>query len=247
LFHVSVSFVDETWAIDRLYEDNDIRERIYFPYIVSGPQRIYIKYVKVIEETISFDQVTSYSSLFGRATFYEEVNVTELEEDIKNSLVFSENATKRAGIKLTLPYMIRGEIKTEINPIMINYETEHNLRIIITDNIRMPIAGLDVKIYYYGELYGTYISLDKNQPIGPQITDENGEILVKNVPNGNYTIKIYQNEVLIKEAEVSAYLEVNYVATPIIHFPLVIMIFGSISGTIFIIGLIIYRKQKSLQ
>ena len=244
---VFVDPVDETWAIDRLFEDRDIRERIYFPYIDSGPHRIYIKYVKVIEETISFGQVTSASSFFGRAILYEEVNVTELDQDIKNSLVFNENATKRAGIKLTLPYMIRGEINSEINPIMIKYETEHDLRIIITDNIRMPIAGLDVKIYYYGELYGTYISSDKNQPIGPQITDENGEILVTNVPNGNYTIKIYQNEVLIKETEVSAYLEINYVSTPIIHFPLVIMIFGFISGTIFVIGLIIYRKQKSLQ
>ncbi|TFG27824.1 MAG: hypothetical protein EU532_06670 [Promethearchaeota archaeon] len=234
--------VDETWAIDRLIEDRDTRQRIYFPDIVSGPQRIILKYVEVIEESISFDQVNSISSLFGRGVIYEEVNVTELEEDIENSLVFNENATKRAGIKITLPYMI----KEEICPIIVQYETELNLRIIVTDNIRMPIAGLDVKIYYYGELYGTYISTEKNQPIGPQITDENGEILVKDVPNGNYTIKIYQNENLIKESEVSAYLEVNYVTTPIIHFPIVIIIFSSISGIFFVIGLIIYRKQKSL-
>ena len=232
--------VKDTWAIDRLVEDTDIRERIYFPYIHSGPERIYIKYANIIEKTISFGQVIKTSSLFGRTLSYEEVNVTEFEEDIKNSLIFSENATKKAGIKITLPYLIKGEIC----PFTIKYETDLDLKIKVTDNIRMPIAGLDVKIYYYGELYGTYISNEKNQPIGTTITDENGEILVKNVPNGNYTIKIYQGETLVKEAEVSAYIDINYVITPLIHFPFVIMVLGSIYGLIFGIGYYIYRKQK---
>lgn len=232
--------VKDTWAIDRLVEDTDIRERIYFPYIHSGPERIYIKYANIIEKTVSFGQVIETSSLFGRTLSYEEVNVTEFEEDIRNSLIFSENATKKAGIKITLPYLIKGEIC----PFTIKYETDLDLKIKVTDNIRMPIVGLDVKIYYYGELYGTYISNEKNQPIGTTITDENGEILVKDVPNGNYTIKIYQGETLVKEAEVSAYIEINYVITPIIHFPFVIMILGSIYGLIFGIGYYIYRKQK---
>jgi hypothetical protein len=124
------------------------------------------------------------------------------------------------------------------------YETELDLKLVITDNIRMPIVGLDVEIYYYGELYGTYMSEDNTQPIGPTITDENGEILVENVPNGNYTIKIYQGDQLLKEAEVSAYLETNYVTTPIIHIPFIVIIFGSIGGLIFGIGFFIYRKYK---
>jgi len=232
--------VKETWAIDRLVEDTDIRERIYFPYISSGPSRIYIKYVNVIEKTVSFGQVIEISSFFGRSLYYEEVNVTEFEEDIRYSLIFNENATKRAGIKITLPFLIKGEIC----PYTIKYETDLDLKIIVTDNIRMPVVGLDVRIYYYGELYGTYISNENNQPIGKTITDENGEIFVKDVPNGNYTIEIYQGENFIKEAEVSAYIDVNYVITPIFHFPFVIMILSSIYGLFFGIGYYIFRKQK---
>jgi hypothetical protein len=137
-------------------------------------------------------------------------------------------------------------IKNEICPFIIKYETERDLKLIITDNIRMPISGLDVKIYYYGILYGTYISQEVSQPIGPTLTDENGEILVKDVPNGNYTIKIYQGVNLIKEAEVSSYLEINYVTTQIIHFPIIVFIFSSIGGLIFILGLRIYLKQKKI-
>lgn len=235
--------VDETWAIDRLVEEKDIRERIYFPRIISGPSHIFVKYINILEDTIGFEQVKSAVSLFGRDISYVEVNVTELEEDIKNSLIFSENATKRQGIKITLPYLIKGEVC----PFTFKYETDKDLRIIITDNIRMPIVGLDVVVYYYGEKYGTYISKEVNQPIGPTITDQNGEILVENVPNGNYTIKIYNpiTEELIFEAEVSAFTEVNYVITPIIHFPLIVLIFSISSLGIFGIGFIVFKKQKT--
>jgi hypothetical protein len=234
--------VDETWAIDRLVEDKDIRERIYFPTIISGPKHIYIKYINILEETIAFDQVKSKTSLFGRILSYIEINVTELKEDIRNSLIFHENTTKRQGIKITIPYMINGEVC----PFTFKYKTDKDLRVIITDNINMPIIGLDVVIYYYGEKYGTYISKDNNQPIGPTITDENGEILVENVPNGNYTIKIYDSttDELIMEAEVSAHVDTNYVATSIWHFPLWILTFGSINGIVIGLGFIIYKKQK---
>ncbi len=235
--------VDETWGIDRLVEEKDIRERIYFPTIISGPEHIFIKYVNILEDTIGFDQVESESSLFGRGISYTEVNVTELEEDIRNSLIFNENATKRQGIKITLPFLVKGEIC----PFTFKYETDRDLRVIITDNIRMPIVGLDVVVYYYGEKYGTYISKEVNQPIGPTITDQNGEILVENVPNGNYTIRIYDpiTEELITEAEVSAFTEANYVITPIVHFPLIVLIFSISSLSIFGIGFRIFKKQKT--
>ncbi|MHA1257879.1 MAG: hypothetical protein ACTSPS_20040, partial [Promethearchaeota archaeon] len=235
--------VDETWGIDRLVEEKDIRERIYFPQIISGPSHIFIKYINILEDTIGFDQVESKTSFFGRVISYVEVNVTELEEDIRNSLIFNENATKRQGIKITLPYLIKGEVC----PFIFKYETDKDLKVIITDNIRMPIVGLDVVVYYYGEKYGTYISKEVNQPIGPTITDQNGEILVENVPNGNYTIKIYDpfTEELIFQAEVSAFTEVNYVITPIIHFPLIVLIFSICSLSIFGIGFRLFKKQKT--
>ncbi len=236
--------VDYTWGIDRLVEDKDIRERIYFPRIISGPDHIFLKHVKILEETVSFDQVITATSLFKRIVLYKEINISEIEENIRNSLIFHEYATKRQGIKITLPYMIKGERSC---PFIIRYETTNDLRIIITDNINMPLSDLEVVLYYYDEKFGTYISKDKSQPLGPSITDENGEILIEDVPNGNYTAKIYQRDSddLIKKAEVSAYLDINYIVTPIIHFPLLILIFGGIGGIFFILGLIFYLKREN--
>jgi len=42
----------------------------------------------------------------------------------------------------------------------------------------------------------------------------------------------------------SAFLEINYVKTPLIHFPLLILIIGGISAILIGLGLIIYRKRE---
>ena len=237
--------VDYTWAIDRLVEDQDIRERIYFPKIVSGPSRIILKNVKIFEETVSFEQVISASSLFRRPVLYVEINVSEYEEELKNSLIFHEFATKRQGIRITLPYMIQGEIC----PTIIKYETTNDLKIVVTDNIGMPLGNYEVRLYYYGEKFGTYISDDETQPLGPLITDQFGEVLVKDAPNGNYTVKIFpkDSENMVVETEVSVFVDINYVKTSMIHFPILILIFGGITGIILILGLKIYPKREKTQ
>ena len=237
--------VDYTWAIDRLVEDQDIRERIYFPKIISGPSRIILKHLKIFEETVSFEQVISASSLFIRPVLYVEINVSEYEEDLRNSLIFHEFATKRQGIKITLPYMIQGEIC----PTIIKYETTNDLKIVVTDNIGMPLGNYEVRLYYYGEKFGTYISEDDHQPLGPLITNEFGEVLIKDVPNGNYTAKIFpkDSENMVLETEVSVFVDINYVKTSVIHFPILILIFGGIAGIILILGLKIYPKRENTQ
>ena len=76
--------------------------------------------------------------------------------------------------------------------------------------------------------------------------NENGEVTIDDVPNGNYTAKIFHvdGEIKLAEAEVSAFLDLNYVKTQIIHFPILILIFGGITGIILILGLKIYRKRE---
>jgi len=232
--------VDYSWAIDRLIEGRNIRERIYFPSLISGPTHIYLKNVTLIESTIIISQVISNSSLFDRPVNYFDVILSITQTSIEHSLIFTENAVKRKGLRLTIPYLILGET----NPFLLKYDATNDLRIIITDNIRMPLIGYRIELIYFGKIFGTYISNDLTQPMAPAYSDENGEILIENVPNGNYTVKIYQDNVIIMDVLINTFSEVNYISTNVPYFPLWILIFGCINGALILIGLIIYLNHK---
>ncbi len=240
--------VDYSWAIDRLIGDRNIRQRIYFPSLIAGPEHIFLKDITLIENTIILDQIPKdnldkligNSSLFERPVNCYDVIVFVTQETIENSLVFTENAVKRKGLKLIVPYLIVGET----NPCFLNYYASNDLKIIITDNIRMPLVGYRIELIYFGKKYGTYISNDLIQPMAKTYSDENGEILIENVPNGNYTVKVFDSNTLITETLINTFREVNYLRTDVFHFPLWILIFGGICGFIFLIGLVFYYNNK---
>ena len=232
--------LDYSWAIDRLAEQSDIRERIYFPTLISGPTHIFIKNVKIFEKTITIDQVLKNSSLFDRSVGFFDANVSIIQENLENSLIFTEQSVKKQGLRIILPYMIKGESV----PFIIKYRATNDLRLIITDNIRMPLEGIKVELLYYDKLYGTYISNDLVQPMAPAFSNEHGEITIYNVPNGFYQLRVYRNNQLLLETEVSSFSDVNYIATDIFHFPIVILIFITLYSSIFLIGLIFYLKNK---
>ncbi len=232
--------VDYSWAIDRLIEGRNVRERIYFPSLISGPKHIYLKNVTLVDSTITINQVISNSSLFDRPVNYFDVIVSITQASIEYSLIFTENAVKRKGLRITIPYLIVGET----NPFLLKYDATNDLKIVITDTIRMPLIGYRIELFYFGKVFGTYISNDLTQPMAPAYSNENGEIIIENVPNGNYTIKIYQDNVMIMDSLINTFTEVNYIRTNVPYFPLWILIFGCINGALILIGLIIYFNHK---
>ncbi|MFW9936665.1 MAG: hypothetical protein ACFFD5_03395 [Candidatus Thorarchaeota archaeon] len=232
--------IDYSWSIDRLIKNNNIRERIYLPTLISGPDHIYLSGIVVYESSITIDQVVSNYSLFNRDVLTFDANLSVVEEYSQSSLIFTENAIRKKGLKIVIPYLI----KSETNPFFITYEANNDLLIIVTDRIRMPIINLDLEIYFYDKPYGSYISNDLTEPSAPVSTNFNGEVSFKNLATGNYTIRIYRRNNLIKETVISTFSKTYYIITDAIHFPLVIIIFGSISGIVFLIGLILYLNSR---
>jgi len=217
--------VGKMWAIDRLASMRDIRERIYIPSLIDGPSHIYVKDLSIYETTILIDQELSISSQFER-----DVELFPLNSSI----------TGKEGIEIKLPYLIPGETC----PFIIKYKSDQSLRVIITDNIKMPLVGARLEVFYYGVEFGTYMSNDSVQPISPGMTNEYGEIILNNVPYGNYTVRVYYNRIFLKEATVNTVNNINYIYTNYPHFPLWLVIFSAINGIIIFFGIIFYLKNK---
>jgi hypothetical protein len=230
--------VQNSWSIDRLISQRDIRERIYFPSVIAGPTHIFLENLKIFERTINFDQYIDHTSLFGRKNSITCVNASIYDWESDPQLT-TDNIKEQYGLNITLPYIIKGEIC----PFSIRYTATEDLKVTILDNIGMPLIGVKVEVYYCGKYFGTYISRENNQPMAALTTDENAEILLKNIPLGYYTLKIYQYGILQVITTVSTYKEFHLV-TNIIHYPLWILIFGIFSLSIFVIGYWRYNKNK---
>jgi hypothetical protein len=220
--------VGYSWAIDRLIAQREIREKIYFSTLVSGPEHIYLKNVEFFEPSLYVEEVLDTYSLFNRDVLFGDANAS---------------GSNRLGINVTIPFLF----VSETCPFSIKYSTFHKLKIAITDNIKMPLVGADIEVFHFGVKYGTYISNTTSQPIIPTKSDGNGLIILYNVPRGNYTVRVYWRGKFVKEASVSTYKEINYVSTNVVHFPLWILIFGGINGIILILGVIFYLRYKKLR
>jgi len=218
--------VGDSWAIDRLVAGRDIRERIYFISMVTGPSHIFLKNVALYEPGIFYDPGNiRTSSLFNREVQYLDANAS---------------IPRQTGLKVIIPYVILGETC----PFSITYTATEILKIIVTDMAKMPLVGVNIEILHFGVKFGTYISNKSIQPIHPGTTDENGQLVLYDVPRGNYTVRVIWEGKVATEAIVTTDNEVNYVFTSIPHFPLWIIIFGMISGIILLVGVLFYLKNK---
>jgi hypothetical protein len=220
--------VGNSWAIDRLVDGRNIREKIYFISMVTGPPHIYLKDVAFYDTSIYIDEVISTNSLFNREVQFFDANTS---------------IPRQLGLKVNIPYLIVGETC----PFSIKYLASQTLNIVVTDTIKMPLVGVNIEILHFGATYGTYVSKDNAQPINPGRTDENGQVVLNDVPRGNYTVRVLWQGNVVKEAIVTTDKETNFVFTNVLHFPLWILIYGLINGIILIIGALIYLKYKKLR
>ncbi|MHA2048807.1 MAG: prealbumin-like fold domain-containing protein [Promethearchaeota archaeon] len=217
--------VENTWAIDRLVSGRNLRERIYFPTLLSGPQHLALGGVAIFEPSILFEQVVSNFSLFERDVAFFAANGSIPDQFIT---------------RMIIPFLGVGETC----PFSIQYRAIQSLRFIVTDNIKMPLVGATLEIFYYGAVYGTYVSNEVAQPITPGNTDENGELIVRNLPHGNYTVRVFHQGRFLKEVQANTNTEIINITTNYPHFPLWISIFGLTNVIILILGLLYYRKNK---
>ena len=218
--------VGDSWAIDRLVAGRDIRERIYFISMVTGPPHILLRNVALYEPGIFYDPGNiRTSSLFNREVQYLDANAS---------------IPRQTGLKVIMPYVILGETC----PFSIIYTATEILNIIVTDMVKMPLVGVNIEILHFGVKFGTYISNKSIQPIHPGTTDENGQLVLYDVPRGNYTVRVIWEGKVATEATVTTDKDVNYVFTGIPQFPLWILIFGMTSGIILLAGALFYLKNK---
>jgi len=219
------------WAIDRLVQMDNIRERIYFLEILDGPSGIYLEGIQFIELNVYYSQFRKINTNFERVANVTDLNTTE-----------GGSLSPRLGLNITSSYFI----KNEVLAVIVEYQTTEFLSVVVSDHIKAPLAGMILKFYFFNQTYGTYISSVKSQPIPQKITNYAGQVLLYNVPIGVYTVEVYNSlGQFIMNGTADTSIALNYIDTTIMHFPTWIIIFSIIYSIILGLGAWIYIKNKN--
>ncbi|MHA1521096.1 MAG: hypothetical protein ACTSRK_13010 [Promethearchaeota archaeon] len=240
------------WCEDRLVSFPNERERDYKLSITDGPDNLAVSYFTINETGIYFAdlQDPQIVSAIGRNPSAFDMNTSTGDP---SGTIVSGNTTLdyvdgisilNSPLNFDDPYVL---FKGEIDIVTISYLTVLDLQLVIADNTKTPMEGIQANIYFANQLYGSKMSLFRNFPLSTRISDANGRIEVFGVPRGNYIIEIFdaQGQPLqnLTASSLSDF-DGNLLVTNMVHFPSVIIFFTGISSALVVGGVVIYKKKK---
>ena len=113
------------------------------------------------------------------------------------------------------------------------------------DSIRTPLSNYQLKFHIGDSPYGTRLSLYNSLPHPVRITDDNGQVSIKNVPNANFTVEIFNSDgKFIQNLTANSTTPINFLVTDVVHFPATILVISGVSVAFILIGVILYRRNS---
>jgi len=220
------------FAVDRLAQFGNVRERSYFVNVTAGPAGLCIENYFFNDTTLSFLDITDNSTYFGRSLLVFWNNLTLNDQSVNQ------------GVTLVGGYLAPGE--TDV--LSVTYTASASLSIVVTDQTQTPISGAQVQLFWYNMTYGTYLRRDLNLTMAPKLSDSTGDVSYPSVPAyGNYSIVVQYLGNTYGPYNVYTNQSVNLVTTMIPHLPVWVISYASFSAVIFVIGYWRYRKFRGEQ
>jgi hypothetical protein len=249
-----VSFIDTVefnWCEDRLVNGTTTRERDYKITILDGPSELALTNIWLNETQIWFPEVLrtdNVESRLGRG-----INIVNM-----NKSVFSPNTLPLdnlpeeerpvyvdgisiIGVKSTNRFYL---YKGEVDIITVRYRAIRTLSLVILDSIRTPLPGYQARIYMKNTTYGSRVSLNSPIPYPIREANNNGQIDIRNVPNANFTIEIFDRRGnFVQNLTANSTTPINFLVTNVVHFPTTILVISGVSIAFILIGIIIFRRN----
>lgn len=241
------------WCEDRLVSGTRNRERDYKITVSEGPSDLMVAMFGLNDTSIYFDDLNDnredqISSALNRKVVIIDMNRSDGQSS-GASISPNETVEYVDGISMLIsgesyltPYAL---FKDEVDIITVKYQATRDLNLVITDNTKTPISGIKVNIYFCGQRFGSKMSLFDNLPYPSKTSDDFGRISVYGVPIGDYSIEILDsNGNSLQNLTASSLQAENLIVTDIPHFPMTVIIFGAVSVSCIIVGIIIWKKRQ---
>nr|MDO8087424.1 hypothetical protein [Candidatus Sigynarchaeum springense] len=242
-YSATVGFVEQhagKWNSDGIASRLNTRTRTYKLAVLSGPKTLLVEKVEFTANDVAYASVylitrkvipsSSITLMDDTYTYYDTI----LEKEVTKS-----NGTK----------VIVGRIQKTNGTVAasFNYNASYSVSLRVLDELRNPLPGAEVTLYFHGIRFGPLMSLNKTylQPV--KIANSFGSVFYDYLPEGNYSVEVrFQGHV--KTHEFTLYGATKSISIEIItgvpYQPWILISWIAIFGLLCILGIALFKQRR---
>ncbi|MHA1716408.1 MAG: hypothetical protein ACTSXP_12260 [Promethearchaeota archaeon] len=234
--------ISKKWAEDRLVQGTDNRVRKYHIEITEGAEHYLVEKIYFNITEMKFKNAAD----LGLKSHSYPVTGTNLRNNTYSvfdpaieDIVLKENGTKfeisrlKKGIKVSVSFL---------------YNASYNISLRILDEVKNPLAGAEVILYYEGVRFGPKMNETSqlNYPI--QVSDQYGYVHYNYLPMGNFEARVSFNGKSVTNFTFSTFDQDSgsalNVETPVPYRPAFMVGWFAVFSSFSIASLVILRFKK---
>jgi hypothetical protein len=242
--NATVGFVDKMagrWTSDGMASRLDTRTRKFKLAVLSGPSALLVENIEFVSNDIAYSTKMQATSSATPTTI---VTIVDDTYQVPDPLQEGELITKSNGTKVSLR-----SIQKTFGPVTVsfNYNASYGASLRILDDLRNPLSGAEVTLYFHGVRFGSLMSVNGSnlQPI--KITNDLGIVTYNYLPEGNYSVEVHAQG-RVKVQEFSLYGGARSVSidvvTDIPYQPWILVAWVAIFGLLSVVGISLFKKKR---
>ncbi|MEX2681187.1 MAG: hypothetical protein Q6373_006275 [Candidatus Sigynarchaeota archaeon] len=243
-YNATVGFVERhvgKWNSDGIASRLDTRTRTYKLAVLSGPQTLLVERVEFTANDIAFRSVFQISKKVAPSSSIALSDDTYSYYDP----VLEKEVTKSNGTKVVV-----GRIQQANGPVAasFNYNASYSVSLRVLDEIRNPLPGAEVTLYFHGIRFGPLMSLNKTYLQPAKIANTLGFVSYDYLPEGNYSVEVRFQGRLVKTQEFALYGTTNKstieVITDVPYPPGILVSWIAIFGLLCMLGIALFKRKR---
>ncbi|MHA1680188.1 MAG: hypothetical protein ACTSUE_04220 [Promethearchaeota archaeon] len=243
----TVGFVDtysENWARDVITNGANVRARSFYLDVLNGSETYLVEKVEYNATNMDYRYVISHRNdaySEPEASVSVSNNTYRIYDDELEKYVYYPNGTS-----LTV-----GRLQKEAGKVRfaVIYSADFDFSLRILDEVRNPLRGAEVFLYYSNQSirYGTDMKISNPINYPSKITDIFGKLDYYNMPQGKYFVEVIMNgkSVGLRNFTIGDNLvPVFEVVTDIPYQPTILILWLALFSVISLVGLAKLKKKR---
>ncbi len=241
--NATVGFVDRKagrWTSDGMTSRFDTRTRRFKLAVLSGPSTLLI-----VNVTFTANDIPYTIKIQGTSSVTPESQITITDDTYTYyDYILQQDMTRSNGTKAEI-----GRLQKANGPVTTsyNYNASYGATLRILDELRNPLSGAEVTLYFHGVRFGPLMSVNGSSLQPVKITNVLGAVTYSYLPEGNYSVVVL-SQGRVKTQGFSLYGGAKTVTIDVVtdvpYQPWILFAWVSICGLLVVVGISLFKRKR---